>query len=57
MSTQSKEGLIPVLCKRNIWLASPEGAKKAAAGTVVDLSKEQIKAFGDAVTKDIPDED
>jgi hypothetical protein len=48
--------LISVLCKRNIWVAAPEGSKKVVAGTIIELSKEQIKVFGSAVTKDI-DED
>lgn len=48
--------LIAVLCKRNIWVAAPEGSKKVVAGTIIELSKEQIKVFASAVTKDI-DED
>lgn len=58
MSAQpSTPALIPVLCKRNIWVASGKGTKKIQAGTVISLSKEDIKLFGSAVTKDTPEED
>jgi hypothetical protein len=47
-----------VLTKRSIWVDQGAGkkAKKVRAGNLVELSKEEIKAFGSAVTKDF-DED
>lgn len=52
------EPKVKVLTKRSIWVAQGEGkpAKKVKAGEIVALSKEDIKHFGSAVTKDF-DED
>lgn len=56
MSEQKRERGIKVLAKRGIWLEDSAGkAKKVAAGTVVTLSKEQVKHFGSAVTRDLPE--
>jgi hypothetical protein len=44
-----------VLAKRNLWVDDGEGkVKKVLKGTVLKLSADQIKAFGAAVTKDVP---
>lgn len=46
-----------VMTKRAIWVGEKgEPAKKVKAGNVVELSAEEIKHFGSAVTKDF-DED
>ena len=56
MTEQKRERGIKVLTKRSIWLDGPGGkAKKVAKGTVVTLPKEQVKHFGSAVTKDLPE--
>ncbi len=43
-----------VLAKRNIWVEDGDKVKKVPKGSVLKLSAEQIKAFGNAVTKDVP---
>lgn len=46
-----------VKTKRAIWVGEKgEPAKKVKAGNVIELSSEEIKHFGSAVTKDF-DED
>ena len=52
MTEQKRERGIKVLVKRKIWLEENE---PVLAGTVVTLSKEQVKAFKDAVTRDLPE--
>lgn len=46
-----------VLAKRNIWVEDDGKVKKVVKGTVLKLSESQIKAFGKAVTKDVPAKD
>lgn len=56
MSEQKRERGIKVLTKRSIWMDDGNGgAKKVAKGSVLTLSKEQVKHFGSAVTRDLPD--
>lgn len=56
MTEQKRERGIKVLTKQGIWLEGTNGkAKKVAKGTVVTLSKEQVKHFGKAVTRDLPE--
>lgn len=52
MSEQKRERQIKVLVKRNIWL---EDNKPTKAGSVIMLSKEQVKHYGAAVTRDLPE--
>lgn len=44
-----------VLAKRNLWVDDGKKVSKVLKGTVLRLSAEQIKAFGNAVTKDVPE--
>jgi len=57
MSEQKRERGVKVLVKRGIWVEPEKGGKavKVAAGNVVVLSKDDVKKFGSAVTKDLPD--
>lgn len=56
MSEQKRERGIKVLVKRGIWVEGSAGkAKKLEKGTVVTLSKEQLKQYGSAVTRDLPE--
>jgi hypothetical protein len=46
-----------VYCRNSIWVQGSNAyPKKIPAGTLVELSAEDIKHFGKAVTKDIPEE-
>lgn len=56
MSEQKKTSLTKVYTKRGIWVKTEGGAKKVQPGNVIELSAEDIKTFGKAVTKDIPEE-
>lgn len=52
------ERKIKVFCKNGIWVEGPDGrAKKVAKGKTVLLSANDIKHFGKAVTKDIPEDE
>lgn len=55
MSESKKDACSKVLAKRNIWVEDGKKVKKVLKGTVLSLSADQIKAFGKAVTKDIPE--
>ena len=58
MTTQTRERGIKVLVKRRIWIEDKDaigGSKPIQPGTVITLSKEQIKKYGVGVTKDLPD--
>lgn len=45
-----------VYCKQSIWLENDQARPvKTPAGSIVKLTAEQIKHFGKAVTKDIPE--
>ncbi len=58
MSDAKKEKAgVEVLAKRNIWVDEGGKVKKVPKGTVLKLSESQIKAFGKAVTKDVPAKD
>lgn len=55
--TKKSEAKHKVKTKRAIWVGQKDGsAKKVKAGNIVELSAEDIKHFGSAVTKDF-DED
>lgn len=46
-----------VYCKNNVYLASPAGkAIRVKKGLKVLMSTAEIKHFGKAVTKDVPDD-
>ena len=52
-----KERKVKVFTKKSIWLDGPDGKPaKTPAKTTVLLTADQVKHFGDAVTKDIPEE-
>lgn len=54
---EPKERRQKVMCKRGIWLADSAGKPcKVPVDYVVLLTADEIKHFGSAVTKDIPDE-
>lgn len=56
MSEEKKrERGVKVLVKRPVWIETEDKPKKVLAGEVVVLSKEQVKQFGNAVTRDLPD--
>lgn len=55
--TKKEKAGTEVLAKRNIWVDQGDKVIKVAKGTVISLSAEQIKAFGSAVTKDVPSKD
>lgn len=54
MSEAKKSAGTEVLAKRNIWVEVDGKVKKVPKGTVLKLSEVEIKAFGKAVTKDVP---
>lgn len=57
MSDEKKERRTKVLCKVNCYLASnTKKATKVPKGMAVLMSAEEIKHFGKAVTKDVPDD-
>lgn len=55
MTEKTRERGIKVLVKRSIWTGEADRPRKVKAGTVVTLTKEQVKHFGSAVTRDLPD--
>jgi len=55
MSDDKKERKIKILCKRNIWVENAGKAKKVPKDTVMLLTAAEIKHFGSAVTKDLPE--
>ena len=59
IEAEPKERRVKVLCKRSVWLTHSNSAvaKKVPAGMVVLMTVAEIKHFGSAVTKDIPDEE
>jgi hypothetical protein len=52
MTEQKRERGVKVLVKRKIWLEDDVATK---VGTVITLTKEQVKHYGSAVTKDLPE--
>lgn len=56
MTEQAKTRRTKVLCLRPIWRENSQARPaKVAAGTVVELTADEIKHFGRAVTKDLPE--
>lgn len=54
--SNTRERGIKVMCKRRITLDIGDGVlQEQPIGKVVVLSKELVKLFGDAVTKDLPE--
>lgn len=57
MAEEKRERRDMVLCRVNCYLESTGGkAVKVKKGLKVLMSKDEIKHFGKAVTKDVPDE-
>lgn len=56
-SAEAKVNLIKVLVKRSIWVDGETKAVKVKAGTVAELTPEQVKQFGSAVTRDVPEDE
>ena len=57
MTEQKRNRGIKVMVKRRIWLDVDGKPEKQEVGTVLVLDKEQVKHFGVAVTRDVPDLD
>lgn len=57
MSEQKRNRGIKVMVKRRIWLEVDGKPEKQDVGTILVLDKEQVKHFGAAVTRDVPDLD
>lgn len=57
MSEQKRERGIKVMTKKRIWIDGDDGPKPVQVGEVLVLSKEQVKHYGAAVTRDVPDAD
>ena len=58
MAEAKRERGIKVMVKRRIWLEGEDGAPyKVNVGDIIVLSKEQVKHFGAAVTRDVPMDD
>ena len=57
MSEQKRARGIKVMVKRRIWLDVDGVPTKQPVGTILVLDKEQVKHFGEAVTRDVPLDD
>lgn len=55
MTEQKRERGIKVLVKRKIWMGTVDAPKPVLKGSIVTLTKEQVKKYGNAVTRDLPD--
>ena len=56
MTEQKRDRGIKILVKAAIWIEGDDKQpKKIPVGTVVTLTKEQVKHYGVAVTRDLPD--
>ena len=58
MTEQKRERGIKVMTRRAIWTEGADGKpKKEPVGTILTLSQKQVKQYGTAVTRDLPDLD
>ena len=58
VKVETKERKIKILCKRSIWVGKEgEKAKKIPRDTVMLLTAAEVKHFGSAVTRDLPDDE
>ena len=55
MTEQKRERGIKVMTKRAIWTGEANTPVKVPVGTVLTLTKEQVKHYGAAVTRDLPE--
>lgn len=53
---ETKAASIKVFTKRGIWIGPNDKPKKIPAGEVVELTAEQVKHYGKAVTRDLPED-